>query len=223
MTIDPALAVACLRGYITTDPGIVDPEHFWTGLPVKLLVVRNSTIVNGVSVPSYGKMDDDWLLFDDEALLWSGKGNADPGRTGLNKVLKLDYARLREGVWVEVPGTHKGRADQFVQPREWQAGDLGLPLWFKPDDVHERYLGHCTIDRMKDATTVSRSGTGRYGINCHNSGSNRDDKTGSAGCLTLRDRDYGPFRDAAYAAMGTETGAPRQRWLPVVVARGPLG
>lgn len=211
---DPAIAVACLRGYVMTDAGIRDPERFWTGLPVKLLVVRNPTV---------GRMNDEFHLFDGETLLWSGVGNADPGRTGLNKLLGLDYARLAEGVWVEAPGSHNGRPNQFVQPRESQAVALGLPQWFNLDDPHRRHRGYCTIERMRSATEVSRTSNGRFGINLHNSGSNRDDKTGSAGCLTLRDRDYGPFRDAAYRAMGVKTERPRQRVLVVCVARGPIG
>lgn len=213
--IDVDIARAAIRGSIMTDPGIKNASVFLAQLPVRFLVVRAYPV-------RYGTMDDDGFLFDGEDLLWSGKVNADPGRTGLNKVLGLDYARLVNGVWIEVPGRHKLKARQFIQPRESSAAALGLPELFLPTDVHQRYRGFCTIERMRDATTVSKRQTGRFGINLHESGSDREDKTGSAGCLTAPNQRYRVFRDLAYRAMGTETGSPRQKVLPVVIATLPF-
>lgn len=210
------LAIDRFGRVVLDDSGLIDRVRFLAAFPVRLVIVRANPV-------RYGRMDDDWFLISDGAVIWSGKGNADPGRVGLNKLLGLDYARLTEGLWMLAPGRHKLKPRQFIEPRESQAAALGLPEVFTPDDVHKRYLGYVTIERMKDATTVSKRSTGRYGINCHESGSDREDKTGSAGCLTLPNKRYSVFRDAAYRAMGTETDKPRQRVLPVTVVLGPLG
>lgn len=207
--LDPALAVACLRGYVMGDPGIRDPGLTLRYCRAALLVVRASPV-------RYGVYDDRWALVVDGEVRLQFMGNSDPGRTGINKLLGKPYARLDEGCWPLIPGRHKDRPRRFRQPNEEQARAAHLPGHFRD----HRSRGHFDITRMR-TETEGVAERGYFAINAHE-GSDR--KTGSAGCLTARPADYERFRDAAYAAMGTESpdGA-GQSWLLVVVARGPIG
>ena len=205
-TIDTNLAWALGKGWIMTDPYILDQQRLISG--VVLVVIRDVVV---------GRYNDTFILYDNGVELGRWYGNADPGLTGLNKLLGLDYARLCEGVWIEVPGRHKTQAEAFVQARIAKAAEVGLPELFDPEDPDKRFLGYCAINRMKSPTEPGPRRVGRFGINLHRG---RDTRTGSAGCLTLAEVHYNPFYKLATTAMRAKT--PRQRFLTVVVGRGPI-